>query len=78
MTSIHEHYLHRRKNYLEPWTCSAQFLDDVECKSENPNFLPGMGIKKWASKESPFFLCKECVKAYAIKYHDNSSESNSD
>ncbi|CDW79006.1 UNKNOWN [Stylonychia lemnae] len=77
--SIHNHHtLHRRKNFLEPWSCSAQFGDGAGCKSENPNFLPGMGIKKWICKECPYFLCKECVKFYTEKYHNESSSSDSD
>lgn len=76
--SIHGHTLYRRKNFLEPWSCSAQFISDNGCKSENPNFLPGMGIKKWACKDCPFFLCKECIKTYTTHLHDKSSSSESD
>eukprot|EP00347_Sterkiella_histriomuscorum_P016209 403354069 len=76
--SLHpEHTMHRRKHFLEPWSCSAQFTDDG-CKSEQPNFLPGMGIKKWICKECAYFLCKACVKAHTIKYHEDSSSSDSE
>ena len=76
-TSIHEHPLHRRKNFLEPWSCSAQFCDEG-CKSDIPNFLPGMGIKKWTCKECPFFICKNCVYAYSVKTHKDSSSSETE
>ena len=62
-TTVHEHPLHRRRDYLEPWLCSGQ-QEQNGCHSESPMFQPGMAPKVWMCTDCAYFLCKPCIKVY--------------
>jgi len=65
-TTVHQHALKRRTDYVEQWICSGA-QESASCYSGTPFFQPGMNTKNWTCLECDYTLCKPCVQAYSSK-----------